>query len=286
MRKRTRTVSAALALAVMTPTASASGGGAEVIYYGRVHAPGVRAEVIAVATDRSGESASARARSASPSVAMAKPSGSVAVPAPVAISAHNCIPRTDARGISLSFEFAEGTAADCLSFVSPDPVPPAPRRDARRGRRPSPESLAQAAYDRMISLAPEPDLALAPGRVGLTGLPSFFWVGNELRPVSATAGVRGLTVTAEARPVRYLWDFDDGAGRRTTHPGRPWTRHREGDVSHLYETKGRYDVSVEVVWAARWRVNDGAWRGLGYFSTTDSVDYPVRGMIAVLVGRR
>jgi hypothetical protein len=170
--------------------------------------------------------------------------------------------------------------------VSPEPAPAPRRPNARRPSRPSSEQLAQDVYDRVISLAPDPELGIAPARIGLTGLPSFFWVGNELRPISATAGVRGITVTAEARPVTYLWNFGDGHERTTAHPGRPWTSTRDGNVGHLYETKGRYEVAVEVVWAARWRVNAGPWRDLGYFSTSDSVGYPVREMIAVLVRRR
>lgn len=205
-------------------------------------------------------------------------------PAPVAISAHNCIPRSDPRGVSLAFELSENSVGDCISFVSPEPAPT--RRDGRGPRRPprpSPEALAQRAYDRVISLAPSPELGIAPARIGLTGLPSYFWVDNDLPPVTASAGVRGLTVTAEARPVRYLWDFGDGTTRSTRHGGRPWTTRRDGNVGHLYETKGRYEPEVAVVWAARWRIGRGAWRDLGYFSTTGSVDYPVREMIAVLV---
>lgn len=187
--------------------------------------------------------------------------------------------------MALNYEFFESGIGDCISFVSPPPVRNLPDAGRRRPPRPSPESLAQAAYDRMISLAPSPELDLAPARIGLTGLPSFFWVGNDLRPVTATAGVRGLTVTAEARPVRFLWDFGDGATRTTQHPGRPWSKGRRGNVGHVYETKGRYEPSVTVVWAARWRRNGGAWNDLGYFSTTGSADYPVREMIAVLVRR-
>lgn len=180
----------------------------------------------------------------------------------------------------------ESSVAGCISFVSPEPAPAPGPRGPQRTARPSPEALAQAAFDRVISLAPRPDLGIAPARIGLTGLPSYFWVASDLRPIAATAGVPGLTVTAEAQPVRYLWDFGDGSTRSTRHPGRPWTRRRDGNVGHLYETKGRYEAEVTVVWAARWRVNGGAWRDLGYFSTTGSVDYPVREMIAVLVRRR
>lgn len=187
--------------------------------------------------------------------------------------------------MSLSLEFSEG-AGDCISFVSPAPVP---ERDGRpRAPKPSadPERLALAAYERAISLAADPEIEIAPGRIGLTGLDSFFWTGNELRPVSAVARAGGLTVTAEARPVRYVWDFGDGATESTTHPGRPWTPGRPGDVSYLYETKGRYRVGLEVVWAARWRMNAGPWRDLGYFSTAASEQYRVRGMISVLVRDR
>lgn len=212
--------------------------------------------------------------------------GTAAPPAPIAISAHNCIPRTDARGVSLDFRFFESGVADCVSFVSPPPPEPVRGRRDRAPARPSPQAVAQRAYDRMISLAADPELDLAPARIGLTGLRSYFWVSNELRPISATAGVRGVTVTAEARPVRFLWDFGDGTKRQTQHPGRPWTRSRPGNVGHVYETKGRYEPGVTVVWAARWRVNGGAWQDLGYFSTAGSAEYPVREMISVLVRRR
>ena len=63
-------------------------------------------------------------------------------------------------------------------------------------------------------------------------------------------------------------------------------RTQRGNVAHMYGTKGRYEPTVSVVWAARWRVDGGGWQDLGYFSTTGSVDYAVREMIAVLVRRR
>lgn len=271
----------AIVLTLLAPAAIADErGSASVIDYGTTDGPGVEATAV---TYVSAEESTGKPvqRSATPaSVAL------TASPAPVAISAHNCIPRTDPRGVSLSFEIFESSIGDCISFVSPEPLRPTPRGNTRRPPRPSPEALAQSAYDRVISLAPEPELTIAPSRIGLTGLPSYFWVGNDLRPISATAGVRGLTVTAEARPVRYLWDFGDGATRQTQHGGRPWTPARRGNVGHLYETKGRYEPTVTVVWAARWRVNGGPWDDLGYFSTTGSAEYPVREMIAVLVRRR
>lgn len=271
--------------ALMTASgASAQGSGSARIVEIRAGAdvaPGVSAQ----ATTYSKPTIATTARSASMGGSH-QASVAPAPPAPIALSAHNCIPRTDARGVSLDYSFFESGVGDCVSFVSPPPARVPEQRRGRSPRTPAPETLAQRAYDRMISIAPSPAIDVAPARIGLTGLTSYFWVGNELRPITATAGVRGLTVTAEARPVRYLWDFGDGTTRTTRHGGRPWTRHQPGNIGHLYETKGRYQPTATVVWAARWRVNQGPWQDLGYFSTEGSTRYPVRQMLAVLVRRR
>ncbi|MGH2747420.1 MAG: PKD domain-containing protein [Actinomycetota bacterium] len=172
------------------------------------------------------------------------------------------------------------TADGCNAFL----LPPAPReeRARERPRRPAPGALAAAAADRVRELAPQPNLALAPSEIGLTGLDSYFWLDDPPGAISATARAGPLTVTAEARPVRYIWDFGDGGDLVTAHAGRPWTRTRPGNIAHLYETRGNYDLSVEVVWAARWRINDGEWQPLGYFSNSDERPYRVRQIIAVL----
>lgn len=148
---------------------------------------------------------------------------------------------------------------------------------------PSPEELAQIATDRAIALAPKPAIEIAPSRLGLTGLDSYFWLNQEPQTIRASASVPGLSVLAEARPVQYVWGFGDGIDKVTSGPGRPWTRRQPGDISHLYETRGRYDVLVEVIWEARWRVSGGGWNNLGYFSNSDSEPYPVRQVVTRLV---
>ena len=137
-----------------------------------------------------------------------------------------------------------------------------------------------------MALADRPELAAAPGGVGLTGLRSYFWLVSEPRTVVASASAGGMTVTAEARPVQYGWDFGDGGKTATSHPGRSWSRRRAGDIGHMYEQRGTHPVTVTVLWAARWSVNGGAWRPLGYFSNSDSIDYPVRQVRSVLVKSR
>ena len=169
-----------------------------------------------------------------------------------------------------------------------EPIPPRPSDSPAviAERLPSPEELAWVAADRAMSVAEWPELEIAPSRVGLTGLRSFFWLDRTPAPVTASASIPGLVVTAEAHPVEYTWSFGEGRARTTPHPGRAWTKRRPGNVAHMYEQRGRYRVSVEVLWQGRWRVNSGAWQHLGYFSNSDSRTYPVRQMIAMLSRRR
>jgi hypothetical protein len=137
-----------------------------------------------------------------------------------------------------------------------------------------------------MSLAEAPQLEMAPGSIGLTGLDSYFWLVREPRAVSATAAAPGISVTAEAHPVQYAWRFGDGGKQTTAHPGRRWTRRRAGNIAHMYETRGRYTVEVDVIWEARWRIGAGAWMPLGYFSNSDSDRYPVRQVRSALTRDR
>ena len=131
-------------------------------------------------------------------------------------------------------------------------------------------------------MAPRPELRLAPRRRGLTGLDTYFWLARRPRPIQARARAGAVLVTAEARPVQYAWDFGDGHEKVTRKPGRRWTRKRPGNITHLYEGKGRFALTVEVIWEARWRTTFGGWRPLGYFSTQDARNYRVREMVPVL----
>ncbi|CAN5541086.1 hypothetical protein BH20ACT21_BH20ACT21_10090 [soil metagenome] len=169
---------------------------------------------------------------------------------------------------------------------NPNPNPPGGGPKPPAPPPPSPEELAQVAIDQAVAAAAVPELRLAPSAVGLTGLDSFVWLANRPEPIQAVASVPGLTVIAQARPVQYVWDFGDGATAVTSHPGRPWSPQRPGDIAHLYEVRGAYAVGVEVIWSARWRVAGGPWTDLGFFSTSDSQPYPVRQVVTRLVPGR
>lgn len=137
--------------------------------------------------------------------------------------------------------------------------------------------------DRAIALAPKPRLRITPRRRGLAGLESYFFLAERPRTIRAQAIAGGLGVTAEARPVQYVWTFGDGSDDVTRHHGRRWTKRRPGNIDHVYETKRRYRVRVEVIWRARWRIGLGPWRTLGYFSNFDSAPHRVGELVPVLV---
>lgn len=162
---------------------------------------------------------------------------------------------------------------------NPDPNNRGPREQGPPP--PSPEEIARLAIDRAVALAPAPQLEVAPNRIGLTGLESYFWLADAPETITATAGVPGLTVVARAVPAQFVWDFGDGSDHVTNDPGSRWTGDG-GGISHMYETKGRYGLSVDVVWEASYSVNGGTWTPIGFFSTSDARTYPVREMIAVL----
>jgi hypothetical protein len=160
----------------------------------------------------------------------------------------------------------------CLLGFRPERVTQAPQ--GRGSRAPQPPGPGRI-IDRVIELVAAPELDIAPSEIGLTGLETYVWI-DEPAAVSVSAAAGGTTVDARAFPSQYLWDWGDGNDTLTYDSGQPWSRNRPGSIEHIYETRGRYDLSVEVVWEAQWRINGGAWQALGFFSLGDSVDYPVR----------
>lgn len=214
--------------------------------------------------------------------------GPQVVTVPVVFSTHNCAPVYGTATQNLSYSVAQPGSTDCPGFVfiAPDKAPKAPKAPkpaaGTPARPPTPQEIAGRLADKVVKQAGRPQLAVAPGRVGLTGLKSYFWLQSPLHPITATATVAGFSVTAQAVPYRYDWSFGDGDGLATRDPGRPWSRSHPGTIGHLYETSGHYEVSVAVRWVARWRIGGGPWRPLGYFTTSDDQGYPVRQVVARL----
>ena len=73
-------------------------------------------------------------------------------------------------------------------------------------------------------------------------------ITTEGTNVDGTRGIRRRL--RPAIPTSFAWDFGDGARTTTHHHGRPWTRRRPGNIGHVYETRGRYDVTATIVFVA------------------------------------
>lgn len=110
---------------------------------------------------------------------------------------------------------------------------------------------------------PSPGLASSPAGEQLVRLPTWLWLADGWEPVTATASVPGVSVTATARPVLVTWLMGDG-GIVTCHG--PGTAFRAGmdprsgspDCGHTYyrssasQPGGRYLVQATVRWSVTW----------------------------------
>lgn len=278
-----RLVSLIALMGTLMPGASALASKGEGFLFGSKPKPGVGAEAFRV-------DSRAQAAGAAPASRLSPPtdSSTIDVPSPTSSTSEEVpvlyqpIGFACDDGSTAGFRFTDIYYRRCAVEA---PVAASDGPERRRPRGPSIEEVRRSVIDRAIALAPSPDLRVAPGRIGLTGLPSFFWLDEEPQAITASAGVRGISVTATATPSHYVWSFGDGDDLTTTDPGRRWTKRRGGSLEHTYEAKGRYDLTATIVWDASWRLNGGPSQPLGTFSTSDSVEYPVREVIAFLTSR-
>jgi hypothetical protein len=127
------------------------------------------------------------------------------------------------------------------------------------------EALAAQAVERLPLAGPDIGLAPDPAKVGLVGLPVWMWTEvtpSTWGPVSATASVPGLSVTATAQADRVVWDMGDGQSVTCDGPGTPYDEHSGVTVpptcGHLYERAsaaepgGAYTVTATTTWRIEW----------------------------------
>jgi hypothetical protein len=127
-----------------------------------------------------------------------------------------------------------------------------------------PGQLAQQASDNQ----PWPSLVLSinPG-TGLTGLPSWFWLGGgspNMPDATATAGP--LTVIVHAALAGVTWAFGDGSQLDTTDLGQAYPQ--PSDVNHEYQADSSalpsgYQVVALLRFKVTYSVNGGPWLDLG-----------------------
>lgn len=126
----------------------------------------------------------------------------------------------------------------------------------------SPEVLARHARARLN--LPAVVIRLNPPGDQLVNLPVWLTLDRaSWRPLSATASVPGVSVTATARPVKAAWSMGDGTTVTCTGPGTAWISGMDPakaspDCGHVYRRPSAgasgwaYTVAVTVTWEVTW----------------------------------
>jgi hypothetical protein len=95
------------------------------------------------------------------------------------------------------------------------------------------------------------------------------------QPFTRTITLLGRSVDVEATPTQYTWLHGDGTSTATTGPGAPYP---DLTVTYAYQHAGMVAPSVQVTYAARFRVEGGAWQQI---PETVTVDGPVSSLQVV-----
>jgi len=151
---------------------------------------------------------------------------------------------------------------NCYMFVGSlfFPTPP-----PGYGGPPSPAVLAARAINQLPIRGPAIGIAPDQAGAGLVGLPVWLWTAvtpETWGPISATASVPGLSVTATARATAIVWDMNDGHTVTCTNPGTPYQSSFGNTDSptcgYRYATSsrakpgGRYTITATTSWHVTW----------------------------------
>ncbi len=206
---------------------------------------------------------------------------------------------------------AQATTPPLASSVASPPEPPTP---VPCPPLPGPPPLPDARQIALGVAVPYPDVQIGvnPAPLGLTGLPSWFWIqGYAGRPLNAAttiniapqvpAGYPGecppppgatLDVTVQLTPFAYTWTFGDQlttSAVTTTSLGKAYPQ--ASDIQHRYESTSLghpegFPVTVTMRLHARYQANGAAWQGLPDASRTYTRTYQVQQAQTVVVNQR
>lgn len=126
---------------------------------------------------------------------------------------------------------------------------------------PSPAELAAMARKQLR--LPTPTIAANPAGDQLVNLPTWMWLSSGWGPVSATASVPGVSVTAVATPTSVSWSMGDGSTVTCTGAGTPFRpgtdpKAPSPDCGHTYHASSAsqagqaFPVTATVHWTVTW----------------------------------
>lgn len=143
----------------------------------------------------------------------------------------------------------------------------------------SPAQVAQLARKKLH--LPEPLIAASPAGEQLVNLPTWLWLSDGWRQISATASVPGLSVTAVAKPTTVSWSMGDGGAVQCAGAGTPYRvevdpRAGSPDCGYMYRHSSSaqpdavFRVTATIQWAISWSSGgqSGGFPGLITSSTT------------------
>lgn len=110
-----------------------------------------------------------------------------------------------------------------------------------------------------------PTLAMEPDGWMLIGLPANFMVQTETDVVSGT--LLDYPLDVRFTPSSYSWSWGDGSTSRSTVPGASWAalglpEFSPTPTSHVFDTKGVYEISVTVSYAVAFSIDSLPWRSI------------------------
>ncbi|MGW3425973.1 hypothetical protein [Streptomyces phaeochromogenes] len=148
-----------------------------------------------------------------------------------------------------------------------------PLFDGEEAKKPEPgggrhvpvEVLVQRAVERLE--LPKPVIRTSPDEdfVQVVNVPTWIWVERGTwEPVSVSAAVKGVKVTATARPRKAVWSMGEGGSVVCRGPGTPYMstyspKASSPDCGYTYrraslpEPGEAYSVSVQVTWDVEWQ---------------------------------
>ena len=148
--------------------------------------------------------------------------------------------------------------------------------------QPTPGGAAALAFEQLVTL-PQPTMSIPPGYT-VAGLRTYLVIGGPQRLDPEPIDALGYSVTLH---ITSTYDIDwgeDGPDRNATHVTSQGGRgYPDGDVFHVYTSKGTYPVTVTQRWTATYDIAGGGSGTIAdVLSTSATSALPVRAYQAVV----
>ena len=152
-----------------------------------------------------------------------------------------------------------------------------------------PDELARRARGQLAILYPEPQTSPGHGIDQIVGIETWLWIDDAAwQPISASASIPGLSVTATATPRQVTWDMGDGTTVTCDGPGTVYDPSRSPadqstDCGHVYQRRGAHTAAATITWMVEWSASDGSGGPLTDVSRT--TQFPMTVVERQAVGR-